>query len=375
MTLIEYPFDPRSIANKAMTYLQGTGIADQAFFGPECEFFILDDVRFEQSASHGSYRLDSVEAPWNRNRDEAPNLGHKLGTKQGYLPCPPGDQLMDIRNEIMVTLQQAGIEVECHHHEVASAGQSEVDFRYSDLVSSADNVMLYKYIVKNVAKRYGKTATFMPKPILGDNGSGMHTHLSFWKGGESLMAGRGYAGLSETGLYMIGGILRHAPALMALTNPSTNSFKRLVAGYEAPVHLAYSQRNRSAAVRIPMYSNSPRAKRIEFRCPDGTCNPYLAFAAILMAAIDGVQNKIHPGEPLDKDIYDLPPEQLVATTKLPGSLEEALHALEKDRGFLLRGDVFSEELVDRWIKYKWSDDIMPLQQTPAPVEFIRSFDC
>lgn len=375
ITRTEYDLDPRCVAKRAINYLSGSGIADQAFLGPECEFFVFDDARFDQSASHGFYFLDSNEAEWNRGRNENPNLAHKLRVKEGYLPCPPSDQLMDLRNEIMVTLMEAGLEVECHHHEVACCGQSEIDFRYDELVTSADNVMLYKYVVKNIAKRHGKCASFMPKPIFNENGSGMHTHISLWKGGQSLMAGRGYAGLSEIGMYAIGGLIKHAPALLALTCPSTNSYKRLVPGYEAPVLLAYSQRNRSAAVRIPMYSNHPSAKRIEFRCPDGSANPYLAFSAILMAVIDGVQNKIHPGEPLDKDIYDLAPEQMKGVPTLPASLEQALEALRRDSDFLLRGDVFSESMLKRWIEYKWQDDIRPLSQRPHPFEFCRSFDC
>lgn len=374
ITRSEYPFDPRNIAQRAMAYLAGSGVADQAYFGPECEFFLFDEARFDQRTASGFYFLNSQEAMWNPN-DAAGAKGYAMQAKQAYLATPPNDQLMDIRNEIMLTLMEAGIEVECHHHETASGGQAEIDFKYDELVTSADNVMIYKYIVKNIAKKHGKTASFMPKPIVDENGSGMHTHLSLWRNGESLMAGRGYAGLSDLGMHAIGGILKHAPAILALTNPSTNSYKRLVPGFEAPVHLAYSQRNRSASIRIPMYSSHPAAKRIEFRCPDGTSNPYLAFSAILMAAIDGIQNKVHPGEPLDKDIYDLPPEQLKNFRALPGSLEESLQALRNDMDFLLRGDVFSEEVLLRWVEYKWEDEVQPLKKYPHPIEFCQSFDC
>ncbi len=313
----DYSRDPRNVARKAVNYLKSTGIADTAYFGPEAEFFIFDDVRFEQNAHQAFYHIDSVEGEWNRGRQESPNLGYKLRYKEGYFPVPPADQMMNIRNEMMQTMIDCGLEVECQHHEVATAGQSEIDLRFDELVKMADHLLMFKYIIKNVAKKHGKTATFMPKPIFGDNGSGMHTHMSLWKGGQPLFAGSGYAGLSEMGLYAIGGVLRHAPALLAVTNPTTNSYKRLVPGYEAPVNLAYSQRNRSASVRIPMYSPSPKTKRFEFRCPDASCNPYLAFSAVLMAAIDGIQNKIDPGAPMDKDIYDLPPEELAEIPKTP----------------------------------------------------------
>ncbi|GDX95541.1 glutamine synthetase [Planctomycetia bacterium] len=370
----DYSRDPRNIARKAVNYLKSTGIADTCFIGPEAEFFVFDDVRFDQNAHEGYYHLDSREAEWNRGRAEGPNLGYKLRFKEGYFPCPPADQLMDLRNEMMQTMIQCGIDVEAQHHEVATAGQCEIDMRFQELVKMADQMCLYKYIVRNVARRHGRTVTFMPKPLYGDNGSGMHTHISLWKEGHPLFAGSGYAGLSEMALHAIGGILRHAPAILAITNPTTNSYKRLVPGYEAPVNLAYSQRNRSASCRIPMYSASPKTKRVEFRCPDPTCNPYLAFAAILMAAIDGIQNKIHPGDPLDRDIYDMPPEELANVPKAPGSLEEALVAMERDADFLLRGDVFTEDVIGTWLKWKREREIDAMRLRPHPYEFCLYFD-
>jgi glutamine synthetase len=370
----DYSRDPRNIARKAVNYLKSTGIADTCFIGPEAEFFVFDDVRFDQNSHEGYYHLDSREAEWNRGRAEGPNLGYKLRFKEGYFPCPPADQLMDLRNEMMQTMIQCGIDVEAQHHEVATAGQCEIDMRFQELVKMADQMCLYKYIVRNVARRHGRTVTFMPKPLYGDNGSGMHTHISLWKEGHPLFAGSGYAGLSEMALHAIGGILRHAPAILAITNPTTNSYKRLVPGYEAPVNLAYSQRNRSASCRIPMYSASPKTKRVEFRCPDPTCNPYLAFAAILMAAIDGIQNKIHPGDPLDRDIYDMPPEELANVPKAPGSLEEALVAMERDADFLLRGDVFTEDVIGTWLKWKREREIDAMRLRPHPYEFCLYFD-
>ena len=370
----DYSRDPRNIARKAVNYLKSTGIADTCFIGPEAEFFVFDDVRFDQNAHEGYYHLDSREAEWNRGRAEGPNLGYKLRFKEGYFPCPPADQLMDLRNEMMQTMIQCGIDVEAQHHEVATAGQCEIDMRFQELVKMADQMCLYKYIVRNVARRHGRTVTFMPKPLYGDNGSGMHTHISLWKEGHPLFAGSGYAGLSEMALHAIGGILRHAPAILAITNPTTNRYKRLVPGYEAPVNLAYSQRNRSASCRIPMYSASPKTKRVEFRCPDPTCNPYLAFAAILMAAIDGIQNKIHPGDPLDRDIYDMPPEELANVPKAPGSLEEALVAMERDADFLLRGDVFTEDVIGTWLKWKREREIDAMRLRPHPYEFCLYFD-
>ena len=374
ITREDYSRDPRHVARKAATYLVGTGIADTCFIGPEAEFFVFDDVRFDQNAHEGFYHLDSAEGEWNRGRQAGPNLGYTLRHKEGYFPCPPADQTMDLRTEMMQTMIACGIDVEAQHHEVASGGQGEIDMRYQELLRMADQMCLYKYVVRNVARRHGKTATFMPKPILGDNGSGMHTHISLWKEGQPLFAGTGYAGLSETGIHAIGGILRHAPALLALTNPTTNSYKRLVPGYEAPVNLAYSQRNRSAACRIPMYSTSPKTKRVEFRCPDPTCNPYLAFAALLMAVIDGIQNKLHPGDPLDRDIYDMPPEELANVPKAPASLAEACEALSRDADFLLRGDVFTEDVIATWLKWKRDREIAPMRLRPHPYEFCLYFD-
>ncbi len=374
ITREDYSRDPRNVARKAVNYLRSTGIADTAYFGPEAEFFIFDDIRFESTPQAAFYFIDSIEGEWNRGKEEGPNLGYKLRHKEGYFPVPPADQMMDLRNEMMQLMIDCGLDVEAQHHEVASAGQCEIDLRFMELVAMADSLLLYKYIIKNVAKRHNKTVTFMPKPIFSDNGSGMHTHISLWKEGEPLFAGSGYAGLSEMALYAIGGILRHARSVLAFTNPTTNSYKRLVPGYEAPVNLAYSQRNRSAACRIPMYSPSPKAKRVEFRCPDPSCNPYLAFSALLMAAIDGIQNKIDPGEPLDKDIYDLPPEEAAEVPKTPASLAEALDALERDHEFLLRGDVFTEDVIATWISYKRENEVDAMRLRPHPYEFCLYFD-
>ena len=374
ITREDYSRDPRNIARKAVNYLKSTGIGDTAFIGPELEFFIFDDVRFDQNSHEGYYHLDSSEAAWNSGRDEKPNLGYKLRHKEGYFPVPPADQLMDIRNEMMLTLIDCGIDVEAQHHEVATAGQCEIDMKFAPLVKMADQVMIYKYVLKNVARKYNKTVTFMPKPLFGDNGTGMHTHFSFWKGSEPLFAGSGYAGLSEMALFAIGGVLKHAPSLLALTNPTTNSYKRLVPGYEAPVNLAYSQRNRSACCRIPMYSQSPKAKRVEFRCPDPSANPYLAFSAIILAAIDGIQNKIHPGEPLDKDLYDLEPEERRHVPQAPGSLDEVLTNLESDHDYLLRGNVFTKDLIDTWIDYKRTKEADQVRLRPHPYEFVLYFD-
>ncbi|MBC8353466.1 MAG: type I glutamate--ammonia ligase [Planctomycetes bacterium] len=374
ITREDYSRDPRNVARKSANYLNSTGIADTACIGPEAEFFIFDDVRFDQNAREGFYHVDSIEGQWNRGKDEGPNLGHKLRYKEGYFPVPPADQMMNIRNEMMQTMIDCGLDVECQHHEVGTAGQSEIDLRFNELVKMADDLALYKYIVKNVAARNNKTATFMPKPLFGDNGSGMHTHISFWKDDEPLFAGSGYAGLSDMALHAIGGLLRHAPALLAFTNPTTNSYKRLVPGYEAPVNLAYSQHNRSAACRIPMYSPSPKSKRVEFRCPDPSCNPYLAFAALTMAAIDGIQNKISPGDPLDKDIYDLEPEEAANVPTAPGSLDEALDALADDHDFLLRGDVFTSDVISTWITYKREQEADAVRLRPHPYEFCLYYD-
>jgi glutamine synthetase len=374
LTREEYSRDPRSVARKAANYLKSTGIADTAYFGPEAEFFVFDDVRFDQNSHEGFYHLDSIEGEWNRGRDEGPNGGYKIRHKQGYFPVPPTDHMMNIRNEMMQTLVECGLEVESHHHEVATAGQCEIDLRFQDMLTMADQLLVYKYVVKNVAWRNGKTATFMPKPLYADNGSGMHVHLSMWKDEKPLFAGSGYAGLSETALHALGGILKHAPAVMAFANPTTNSYKRLVPGYEAPVNLAYSQRNRSAACRIPMYSMSPASKRVEFRCPDPSCNPYLAFSAILMAAIDGIQNKIDPGDPMDKNIYDLPPEELANIPKTPASLTESLCALRDDHDFLLRGDVFTPDVISTWIEYKMANEVDAIRLRPHPYEFCMYYD-
>ncbi|MCE9547842.1 MAG: type I glutamate--ammonia ligase, partial [Planctomycetia bacterium] len=379
ITREDYSRDPRNVARKAVNYLKSTGIADTCFIGPEAEFFIFDDVRYDQRANEGYYHIDSIEGEWNRGKNtraagEGPNLGYKLRYKEGYFPVPPADQMMDIRNEMMQTMIDCGLDVEAQHHEVATGGQSEIDLRFQDLVSMGDAMLMYKYIIKNVARKHNKTVTFMPKPLFSDNGSGMHTHISLWKSGEPLFAGSGYAGLSDMALYAIGGLLKNAPSILAFSNPTTNSYKRLVPGYEAPVNLAYSQRNRSASCRIPMYSPSPKAKRVEFRCPDPSCNPYLAFSAILMAVLDGIQNKIHPGEPLDKDIYDLSPEELADVPTTPGSLDEALNALKKNHEFLLKGDVFTKDVIDTWISYKFKNEVDAVRLRPHPYEFCLYYD-
>jgi len=369
-----YSRDPRHIAQKAVKYLQSTGIGDAAYFGPEAEFFIFDDVRFDQNSHEAFYRLDSVEGIWNSGRDEGPNLGYKPRHKEGYFPVPPTDKYEDMRAEMVMVMQRCGITVEAQHHEVATGGQGEIDMRFSPLVEMADKLMLFKYIIKNVAYQQGKTVTFMPKPLFGDNGSGMHVHQSIWKGGKPLFAGNGYAGLSDMALYYIGGILKHAPALAAITNPTTNSYKRLVPGYEAPVNLAYSARNRSASVRIPMYSPSPKAKRVEVRFPDPSCNAYLAFSAMLMAGLDGIENRIHPGEPMDKDLYDLPAEELAKIPQMPGSLEDALDNLEKDHDFLLKGSVFTEDALETWMAYKRKNEVDAVRLRPHPYEFFLYYD-
>jgi glutamine synthetase len=370
----DYTRDPRNIARKAASYIQSVGMADTAYFGPEAEFFIFDDVRFDQNSHEGYYYVDSVEGRWNTGRVEDPNLGYKPRYKEGYFPVPPTDSQQDIRSDMVLTLEKIGVMVEAQHHEVATGGQAEIDMRFSPIVEMADNLLKYKYVIKNTAKKYGKTVTFMPKPLFADNGSGMHVHVSLWKEGENLFAGDGYAGLSQTAMYAIGGILKHTASLLAFTSPTTNSFKRLVPGYEAPVNLAYSSRNRSAAVRIPMYSTSPKAKRLEFRCPDPSCNPYLGFSAILMAIVDGVQNKIDPGEALDKDIYDLPPEEASKVTQTPGSLREALNALSADHDYLLKGDVFTEDVIDTWIDYKMVNEVEAVDLRPHPWEFALYYD-
>lgn len=370
-----YARDPRNVARRVETYLKSTGIGDTVFFGPEAEFFIFDDVRFSTGINHGYYHIDSKEGVWNSGKEiEGGNLAYRPRVKQGYFPCPPMDSLHDIRTEMLLTLARLGMVPELHHHEVATGGQCELSVRFDTLVRAADNLMLYKYVVKNIAHKHGKTATFMPKPLFGDNGSGMHCHSSIWKGGKNTYAGDGYAGLSQTALYGIGGILKHANALCAITNPTTNSYHRLVPGYEAPVNLAYSSRNRSACVRIPISGDSAAAKRFEYRIPDPSCNPYLAFAAITMAALDGIQSKLDPGQPMDKDLYDLPPEELKDIPQAPGSLETSLNALAKDHAFLLKGDVFSEDVIKEWINYKMKNEVDAMRFRPHPHEFELYFD-
>ena len=369
-----YSRDPRFVAKKAEAFLKSTGIADTAYFGPEAEFFIFDDVRYDTSPQSSFYAIDSKEAAWNTGRDERPNLGYKPQLKGGYFPVAPYDSLHDTRTEMALTLEKCGIEVDVHHHEVATAGQSEIGMRFDTLLEMADKLQWFKYIVRNVANKRNKTATFMPKPIKGDNGSGMHVHCSLWKDGKPLMAGDKYAGFSQLGLYFIGGVLEHAGALIAFTNPTTNSFKRLVPGYEAPVKLAYSSRNRSAAIRIPMYASSPNARRLEFRTPDPSANGYFAFAAILMAGLDGIERQIDPGAPMDKDIYSLPPEELELIPSAPASLEEALEALADDHEFLLKGDVFTEDVIETWINYKFDEEIVPSRLQPTPLEYELYFN-
>ncbi|MEZ5402101.1 MAG: type I glutamate--ammonia ligase [Bryobacteraceae bacterium] len=373
ITRQSYERDPRHIARKAESYLKTTGLGDTAFFGAEAEFFVFDNICFDQNAHEGYYHIDAEEGRWNSGRKEN-NLGYRPRHKEGYFPVPPMDHYQDLRAEMVETLISCGLEIECHHHEVATAGQCEIDQRFNTLIKSADNMMLYKYVIKNVAYQYGKSVTFMPKPIFGDNGSGMHTHQSIWKDGKPLFAGDGYAGLSQMALWYIGGLLKHARALSAIIAPTTNSYKRLVPGYEAPVNLAYSRRNRSAAVRIPMYSASPKAKRVEFRPPDPSANPYLAFAAMLMAGLDGILNKIDPGESLDKDIYDLSPEEMKLVPSMPASLDEALSCLDEDHAFLLKGDVFTEELVETYIGYKRKAEAEAVRLRPHPYEFALYYD-
>ncbi|MBW2621803.1 MAG: type I glutamate--ammonia ligase [Deltaproteobacteria bacterium] len=374
ITKEQYSRDPRYIAQKAEAYLKSTGLADTAYFGPEPEFFIFDDIRYATDQHSSFYFVDSVEGSWNTGREENPNLGYKPRYKEGYFPVPPTDSLNDLRTEMTLKLIEAGIEIEAQHHEVATAGQAEIDIKFESLVKMGDNLMLFKYIIKNVAKQRGKTVTFMPKPIFSDNGSGMHVHQSLWKKGEPLFAGNEYAGLSEMALHYIGGILAHARSLCAICAPTTNSYKRLVPGFEAPVNMAYSSRNRSAAIRLPLYSASPKAKRVEVRFPDPSCNGYMAFSAMLMAGLDGIQNKIDPGDPLDKDIYALSPEELADVPTAPGSLEEALRALEDDHDYLLKGDVFTRDAIDMWLSYKQECEVDALRLRPHPYEFFLYYD-
>ena len=370
-----YSRDPRYVAKKAEDYLSSTGLADTAYFGPEAEFYIFNDIRFHQDQHSALYAVDSVEGIWNSAKDENPNLGFKPRYKEGYFPVPPMDHFQDIRSEMIIVMERLGIEIEIQHHEVGTAGQAEIDMRFDTLLRMADKLMLYKYVVKNVARANNLTATFMPKPLFQDNGSGMHTHQSLWKGGEPLFFSEtGYAGISDMARWYIGGLLAHAKSILAFAAPTTNSYKRLVPGYEAPVNLVYSQRNRSASVRIPLYSKSPKAKRLEFRCPDPSCNPYLAFAAMLMAGLDGVQNRIEPPDPVDKDLYDLPPEELAMVPQVPGSLEEALTALETDQDYLLAGGVFTPDLIETWLTFKRLREIDEIRLRPHPWEFYLYYD-
>ncbi len=375
ITRADYERCPRSLAGRAEAYLRSTGIADTCYVGPEAEFFIFDEVRYESQGHRASYMVDSDIGHWNTNREEFPNLGYKIRHKGGYVPVPPADAHQDLRTEMVLALEDLGIPVERQHMEVASGGQAEIDIRYDSLLVQADKLCWFKYVIKNVARRNGKTVTFMPKPIFGDNGNGMHVHMSLWKAGQPLFAGEQYAGLSEMALHFIAGILQHAPALCAFTNPSTNSYKRLVPGFEAPVNLAYSSRNRSASIRIPTYTSSPKATRIEFRTPDPACNPYLGFSALMLAGLDGIQKRLDPGEPLDKDIYSLSPEELADVPSAPGSLDDALLALEADHEFLLAGDVFSRDLLEAWIDWKRTHEITEVRRRPHPHEFGLYFDC
>jgi glutamine synthetase len=374
VTMERYSRDPRNIAQKAEQYLKFTGIGDMVWIGPEAEFFIFDDVRYDSTVNSSYFYVDSVEGQWNTGRMESPNLGYKPRYKEGYFPVPPMDSQQDIRSDMILTMEQVGIETECQHHEVATGGQAEIDMKAAPLVKMADNLAWYKYVLKNVARKHGKTVTLMPKPLFGDNGTGMHTHISIWKEGNPLFAGDKYGGLSQMALWAAGGILKHAPALCAITNPTTNSYKRLVPGYEAPVNLAYSSRNRSASIRIPMYSANPKAKRLEVRFPDPSCNGYLAFSALLMAALDGIENRIDPGDPLDEDIYGLSPEELAKVPSTPGALDEALKNLEKDHEFLLKGDVFTQDVIDMWIEYKTKNEVDAVRMRPHPMEYKLYFD-
>ena len=368
-----YGRDPRGVAKRLEAYLQSTGIADTAYIGPEAEFFIFDEARFHQDNNSGFFEVDSQEGIWNSGAP-GPNTGHRPHHKGGYFPVSPVDSQTDLRSEMCLELEALGIHVETQHHEVGTAGQGEIDVRFDSLLSMADTMMWFKYVVKNVAHRHGKTATFMPKPLFNDNGSGMHTHMSLWKDGKPTFAGDHYAGLSQTAIWYIGGLIKHASALCAFTNPTTNSYKRLVPGFEAPNKLAYSSRNRSAAIRIPMYSPSPKAKRLEYRTPDPSANPYLAFAACVMAGLDGIKNKIDPGEPMDKNIYDLPPEEAAKVPSAPGSLEESLNALRENHAFLLHGDVFSEDLITAHIDWKMENEVVPVRIRPVPWEFMLYYD-
>ncbi len=370
-----YTRDPRFIAQRAEAYLKQTGIGETSYWGPEAEFFMFNDVRYGSDTNGAFYHIDSREAWWNSGKDLGQNFGGQIAAKRGYFPVPPADTQQDVRSRIVLALDSVGVDVEVHHHEVATAGQAEIDMRFGTLTRMADSVMIYKYIVKNVARKNGLTATFMPKPLFGDNGSGMHVHQSIWNGPKNLFYDEaGYAQLSDTAKFYIGGLLKHAPALLALAAPTTNSYRRLVPGFEAPVNLAYSQRNRSAVCRIPVYSKSPKAKRVEFRAPDPSANPYLCFAALLMAGLDGVQNRIDPGEPMDKDLYGLPPEEAKKIRQVPGSLPEVLSALEADHEFLLKGDVFTTDMLETYIAYKRETEVDPMRMRPHPYEFTLYYD-
>jgi glutamine synthetase len=370
----DYTRDPRNIARKATSYMRNTGLADDCLMAPELEFFVFDNVQFELRGHEAFYYIDSVEGAWNRGRAESPNLGYKPGSGLGYFPCPPTDSLVDLRSDMALRMGECGIPIAAHFHEVATGGQCEIDLMPRPLIGSADQVMLARYIVRNVARRAGKTATFMPKPLFGDNGSGMHTHLTLWKDGQPLLAGQGYAGLSDLGIYAIGGLMRHALALCAFANPTTNSYKRLVPGFEAPTKISYSRRNRAAIIRVPLSSPSPMSRRIEYRGPDSAANPYLLFSAMLMAILDGIQNKLRPGEPLDKDTYDLQPEELDNVPTTPRSLEASLEALRADHEFLLRGDVFTPDVIDTWIWYKQTNEVESMRIRPHPYEFALYYD-
>jgi glutamine synthetase len=374
VTMERYTRDPRYVAQKGVKYLKESGIGDTAYIGPEPEFFIFDEVRFEQTTNMAFYQIDSIEGAWNSNRIEEPNLGYKPSYKGGYFPVSPTDTYHDLRGEMVNTMRNMGILVEAHHHEVATGGQSEIDMKYADLLKMADQFQWYKYIIKNVAKKHGKTVTFMPKPIIQDNGSGMHIHFSLWKDKKNIFAGDKYANLSQEALWAIGGIIKHAPALLAFAAPTTNSYRRLVPGFEAPVNLVYSARNRSAAVRIPMYSDNPNARRLEFRCPDPTCNGYLTFTSMLMAALDGIENKIEPGQPLDKNIYELSDQDLSKIPSVPGSLAAVLAYLEKDHEFLTKGGVFTDDLIETYIEYKKDNEIKELALRTHPYEFALYYD-
>src|SRR5437763_137651 len=370
-----YTRDPRGIARKAELHLKQTGIADTSYWGPECEFYIFDSIRFDQNQHEGYYHIDSVAGAWNTGAEEGgKNLGYKPRYKEGYFPLPPMDHYQDLRSEMLLNLQKVGIDVEVQHHEVGTAGQAEIDIRYNTLLHTADSVLKYKYVIKNTARQAGKTVTFMPKPIFMDNGSGMHTHQSLWSEGENLFWDEvGYAGISDLGRWYIGGLLAHAPSILAFAAPTTNSYRRLVPGYEAPINLVYSQRNRSACARIPVYFQTPAAKRIEFRSPDPSCNPYLAFAAMLQAGLDGVKNKIEHPDPIDKDLYDLPPEEASQVKQVPGSLEEVLDALERDNAFLLEGGVFTQDVIDTWNEFK-RKQVDEIRLRPHPWEFYLTYD-